>query len=526
MGFFFLSLSGRWGRLGRAASTSMLLAWAGCTGIADERGALPDGGGNPQDSSLATDASTMDSGTSPDGSTGVDGGALTAPLVLLPAADSEVLFSAAVKVAAPTGTAYVVVTAASASTSCRATAPELTCLLDLSGASTGAIELALEAFGQLDESLGSSSHRVVRRDAPTPCTGNTDQLTDCVVARAMAGSSAGFTGVTYINADDRHALVNTSRMTGIDARVLSVPPVTVLADVEMGVMNESRAFTPSGGTCALTRCGWNGRTTGAINHYEADMLFFHPEHRDVGFRDYFQFQGAFAFVSQGSSGSERDEATKALQALGVLDPTARSKAKQEGAIGPLLSLLLVRSRVSSDVAYLTPDAHPTAFNNASNATENLRLAAAVHSSEVPPVAKLTVSESIPDSWNTFPGPRSAYAVGFSPSLAPSSAPPGRFSIEVDLSESYDPNDRPLLFFPVVLRGGSDVTVEYLREGVYAVSGPFPSDFQMRTGGQDRTVSRFTVGFFPHNGVWLGAPVTVSVGAQPRTELAPGTNELN
>lgn len=102
----------------------------------------------------------------------------------------------------------------------------------------------------------------------------------------------------------------------------------------------------------------------------------------------------------------------------------------------------------------------------------------------------------------------------------------RERIEVVLAPSHDPNGRPQLFFPVVLRGGSNVTVEYLRDGVFRISGPFPTDYQLFTGGHARTLSRYTVGFFPHNGVWLGAPATVSVGARVRNEAILENNNLD
>jgi len=52
-------------------------------------------------------------------------------------------------------------------------------------------------------------------------------------------------------------------------------------------------------------------------------------------------------------------------------------------IAPMLSFLLFRSWVSSDLAYLDVDAHPTALADASNGAELLTLAAALRRRRAP-----------------------------------------------------------------------------------------------------------------------------------------------
>jgi hypothetical protein len=192
----------------------------------------------------------------------------------------------------------------------------------------------------------------------------------------LAGDAAGFDGVTYINADDAHARVRTGTMTGIDARVIERPELPLPTDVVLGLMNESRAYTGSG-SCSLMRCFPSSRQRIAGVAYESNMLYLVPEHRDVGVRDFYQWQAPFFLLSQGSSSSERDEIAKGLRALAVMTTEARQAAVDADAVGPLLSFLIVRSRQVSDADYLTPAAHPTALPNAPSEERILELAAAL-----------------------------------------------------------------------------------------------------------------------------------------------------
>jgi hypothetical protein len=122
-----------------------------------------------------------------------------------------------------------------------------------------------------------------------------------------------------------------------------------------------------------------------------------------------------------------------------------------------------------------------------------------------------------------------HAIGYTPQTLPESTPSGEFTVEIDLSDSADPNDRDLFFFPAILRdAGSDVTFERLDDSglKWTVRGDFPEDETIMTGGNERIVSRVTVAFFPHNGAWLGAPVMVSVGARVSDERASNDNNLD
>jgi hypothetical protein len=477
-----------------------------------------------------TDASTAD-GAVADTQADSDATSIDELTVTVPQANMEVLYSTIVAADAPDDAVRVEVREPDSGATCDAPAPWFECLLDLSEADSGPMTVELTAFADDATELASTTVDLTRRAIDAPCTGDPGQLTDCIVARAETSDSAGFDGVTYINADDSHARVRTGGMTDIDARVIDQPTQTVFDDVTLGLMNESRAYT-SGGSCSLTRCYPSSRQRVAGLVYEQNGLYMVPEHRDVGKRDFYQWQAPFFLLSQGSSSSEKDEIRKGLQALGVMQTAARDAVVQNNATGPLLSYLIVRARQQTDAAYLTGDAHPTALTNTDSDERILTLAAALRDDELPPVARLSVDAvdaTFPDDWTMTQALSNPHAIGYTPLTLPDQTPTGEFNIEIDLSDTLDPNDRDVFFVPVVLReAGSTVAVERLDESGmhWSVRGDFPEDADIMTGGEQRTVSRVTVGFFPHNGKWLGAPVMVSVGARPSDERSSNDNNLD
>ncbi len=447
--------------------------------------------------------------------------------ISFPAEGDELLFSVPVRVDVPEETTAVEVAAGGAS--CTATAPGFDCLLDVSGLPAGAVQIVATAS---DGPLAGESAEVgvIRRAIEPMCTDQADALDACVVDRAGRGLAAGFEGVSYLNADGLHANVNTGGMTGIDARTYAEPPTEVEANVRMGLMNESTAWNLEGGRCSLPRCYPTSRRARALQAYEDNVLFLCPEHRDVGIRDYFQWQAGFYMLSQGSSSSERDETAKGLRALGMMPVQARDAAEAALALGPTLAMLLVRSRVESDLAYLEPQTHPTAFPDADSGLRILELAAALRADELPPMARVTLGDmTFPEDWGMVESLQTPYALGFTPALTPKAPLGGTFEVTVDLSASEDPNGRPLFFFPAVLRDtGGDLEVERVDASgtTWVLRGSMPGDQSVITGGHDRTVSRATVALFPHNGVWLGAPVFVSVGGRASEDAAPNDNNLD
>lgn len=488
-------------------------------------GSGDEGTGTPGSTSQTSTVSTT-SGMGAGGGTGTGGMAGSVLTVDSPATGSDILWSAALAMTAPLGVARVVVTHAETGASCEATAPYFECLLDLSEADAGPVDLTVSAQDDGGAELSIVTHRVNKREVTTPCTGDGAMLSSCIVERATMGTSAGFEGVSYLNADDAHANVNTSTMTGVDARVLDEPPAMVPMGVRMGVVNESRSWNPTGGWCSMPRCFAGSRRKRAMDLYAENLFFFWPEHRDHGLRDFYMWQAPFFALSQGSSSSERDEVSKLLRALGVMSPEARDAAEQAKLLGPLMSMLLVRSRVDSDVDYMTAEAFPTALDNLDNAERLLSMAAALRADELAPLATIAAhTADFPSGWGTFGQVLdSPYAVGFAPAMDDGPHPES-FTVEVDLT-TKDANDRRAIYFPVILRGDASVRVERTGEDSWRITGDYPEDRMLMTNGIERTVARTTVAFFPHNGMWMGAPVMVSVGGHPAEETAPNSNNAD
>ncbi len=488
----------------------------------------PSGGSeNPSGARTSTGGEGGETTTQGDSGGDTSTGQTESLAIAFPAEGDEVLFSVPVRMAVPQGTTEVTVTAGDAS--CSATAPGFDCLLDASALPAGPAQIVATASdGPL---AGESAEVGVSRRALEPmCAEQSDALDACVVDRAAVGLAAGFEGVSYLNADDLHANVNTGGMVGIDARTYAEPPAEVEADVRMGLMNESTAWILDGGRCSLPRCFPTSRRARALQAYEDNVLFLCPEHRDVGTRDFFQWQAGFYMLSQGSSSSERDETTKGLRALGMMTPQARDAAEADLVLGPTLAMLLVRSRVESDLAYLEPQTHPTAFPDADSGLRILELAAALRADELPPVARVTLEDTMfPEDWGMVGSLQTPYAVGLTPAVTPKTPLGGTFEVRVDLSASEDPNGRPLFFFASTLRDtAGDLEVERVDASgtAWVLRGSMPVDQSVTTGGQDRVVSRVTVALFPHNGLWPGAPVFVSVGGRASEDAAPNDNNLD
>ena len=457
-----------------------------------------------------------------------DGGSQVDPTrIVSPGDGDEILYSVAARVEAPDEASEVTIgVVGQSSIECTTAVRKFECLLDVSSLSAGEFTLRAVSLDESGDELGRDDITLTRRSIPDPCAGESGDHIDCVLARADNGESAGFSGVSYLNFDDAHAKVRTDRMEGIDARVLETRKWMVPNGVDLGIANESRACVRNG-TASIPRCF--GRTPTGL--YENNVFAFWPEHRDHGKRDFYQWQTSSFAMSQGSSGSEKDEVKKLLTALGMIGSNARSTLEQADAVAPALSMLVRRSRVSSDAAYLTRKAHVTALQNKDNGDRLMRLAAALRAGELPPVAKVaSMSSNFPSEWSMRPVLSGPYALGWTPSTSVDSNPPsGTFEVVVDLAASTDPAGNELLFFPALLRGKpADVTIERANaDGTqWRIKGPFPTDREIQTGGHKRTVSRITVGFFPHNGKWLGAPANVSVGGQPSGERAPNSNNLD
>lgn len=477
----------------------------------------------------ATDAGTRDGSGSFDAGSSERDAATDAgepSTLLLPVEGAEVHYSVAIRLDAPGAASAEVEVVDRPELACSADDVWFECLLDVTPLAAGPFSIRVRALDAGGRTIFETTRALVKRDIPNPCDGVAGDLTDCVNSLATAGTAAGFTGVTYLNCDDTHARADTSRLTGIDARVLPGVPMMPLPDVTLGIANESRACNHPDGWESIPRCyaaltanGW----------FEANVLLFWPEHRDHGMRDFYSWQPGHFMLSQGSSGSELDEVQKALLALGILRPPVRTALESSNLVAATIANLLRRSRLASDAELLTQEGQVLALGDADNALSMLTLAAAIREGELPPIARATADASeTPTEWGFRSTITTPTTIGFGPFMT-GAAMAGRFVVHVDVSGSTDPEGAPLVIFPALLRGDpADVTIVRDDEAGtrWTISGSYPADRTISTGGYDRIVSRVTVGFFPHDGLWIGTPAMVSVDGRGPNEHAPDANNLD
>jgi hypothetical protein len=513
----------------RAVALIALVLSAGC---GDDDGASGDAG-DPDAGTLRDATGGSDAPAAPDA--GGDAGA-TALSFLLPTAGRPVVHSTAIRLQGSEGIDRVEVRAAGDAMP-RCTADPIVpspagarwfeCLIDLDDVAPGAVTLDAVGFAGATEQ-GTATTTVMRRASTPACAAAADLA--CVNERVTAGTSAGFTGLTYACLDGAHARADTSGMPGIDAQVHDDFPAAGFPASAIVVMNMSRAWIPAGGSLSIPRPSWGPWPTRLPDLYRESKLAFFPEHRDHGIVDVYPGQWPWVMFSQGSSGSELDEVRKLLLTLGVLPADVRARLHETRTLGPFAQYVMRRSRVASDSAYLTPAGHLTVFPDADNTAAMLDLATAITAAEAPPVVAVEVTDRTePASWNVRVRPNTPYARDYDHAGTAPTDTAGEMRILIDLTTSEDADGDTLVYFPRVVRGdAATVTLERLDETgtQWAITTPYPADQVVNLDGQDRTVGRVTIAFVAHDGTWLSAPSYVSVSNRDGDEPIPDSNNLD
>jgi hypothetical protein len=413
---------------------------------------------------------------------------------------------------------------------CTLTARPFLCLVDAGIRPSGAITLT--AHGYTAAGAGPlASVTVDRRPFSVDACADGNPI-DCIAARVAAGTSAGYAGLSYHDMDDGHANYNTSAMPGIEHQVNQgsagadpwhTDPARIL------IANQSQAYNYPDGWASIPR-GGPITPLGAL--WDQSKLFLWPEHRDHGHTDFLPWQSPTFVLSQGSSGSELDEVGKLLHILAALAPDVRAALHDGHVLMPALVMLHRRARLATDVAFLDPSSHPAAFGDTEGGREGIQLAASIRPDELPPLAALTLeSATIPPDWTTAgvlqleTGP---YSMVWSAYNAPATPPAGTFSAVVDLAPaSRDLGDRELAFFARVVRGDAEhLRVTQLSRSRFQIDAEWPASVTETVNGQPRASARATVAFVAHNGLWMSAPVFVSVFGGAPYAHAPDSNNLD
>ena len=231
-----------------------------------------------------------------------------------------------------------------------------------------------------------------------------------VIAWISDGTAAGNIGDVYVNRDLWHSTLKVGDFPGI----VNVKYCPAAHAAQLDVDHPNTLFPNCAVFANISRARTKGpfwRSTGRASFTEPglaprmDLLYLNnqllvvPAHMDYGKKDIGDvFPGAapFHLVSVGSSWTDQAFLRAALTASASFTQQTKQSIIRRHLMGPTLQWLLRRTRrnIDTEADYLSPLAHPTAFE--SRSLDILRLAEKAHSlrpEQVPPVALLNIVNS-------------------------------------------------------------------------------------------------------------------------------------
>ncbi len=225
------------------------------------------------------------------------------------------------------------------------------------------------------------------------------------------GTAAGNGGDLYINRDRDHSrvkiesfpLLSELRFEG-EAKKKDVDKAipNTLYPGAIVVGNASLAIVTTNDSCSLVRMALQDPAAilALQQCYLDNQFWVFPAHKDYNPEtglDRFMGVTPCACQSVGSSGSDRYYVRAALAASAALQPETKKAVQERNLFGPLMQYLLRRTRkgVETEADYLSPAAHPTAFDRATlDATRVVQLAHRLTPETLPPAA-LPLSAFVP-----------------------------------------------------------------------------------------------------------------------------------
>ena len=225
------------------------------------------------------------------------------------------------------------------------------------------------------------------------------------------GTAAGSAGDLYINRDHDHSRVkiehfpllselrfdSEAKKKGVDK---AIPNTLYPGAVVVG--NASLAIVSTNDTSSLVRMAMRDPASMlALQQCYLDNQFWvFPAHKDFDPEtglDRFMGVTPCALQSVGSSGSDRYYVQAALAASSALRPATKNAAQGRKLFGPLMQWLFRRTRkgVETESDYLSPKAHPTAFDRATLHAERIVQLAHSLAPETLPPAALPFSAFVP-----------------------------------------------------------------------------------------------------------------------------------
>ena len=215
------------------------------------------------------------------------------------------------------------------------------------------------------------------------------------------GTAAGSGGDLYINRDRDHSrvkiesfpLLSELRFEGAAKRkdVDKAIPNTLYPGAAV-VGNASLAIMSTNDSCSLVRRAMQdpAEMLALQQCYLDNQFWVFPAHHDFDpAKGIDRFMGVTpcALQSVGSSGSDRHYVRAALAASSALSPQTKGAVLEKKLFGPLMQYLFRRTRkgVETEADYLSPKAHPTAFDRETlDATAIAQLAHRLTPATLPP----------------------------------------------------------------------------------------------------------------------------------------------
>ena len=368
--------------------------------------------------------------------------------------------------------------------------------------------------------------------APRIVTTQTDRVAGMVNRLYNAGRAAGLSQVLYDNRDANHSRPRLDAFPQLRETRYG-PPFTetgqdrglagpVLFDMPV-IGNASLAVTRGLFARSLPRLALQNQATAEIAHalFAANHLYVYPEHRDHDSArggDRFAAQTPYMVISQGSSGSDRPFLRALFLTYAAFQPETFAALRENGLLPATAQMILRRTQrgVTSDAVYLSPRAHPTAFD-----AEDLRptamvgLASALRPEEIPPMVQLEVTRdftaqpgrdylarNLSETIFTTPGAIARAWRSFA----------GQRRMAISAEGTTDPNGHPLRFSWVLLRG-DPTRVTITPQGPNGAEAEIVIDWHPPgtiTGPDGIASGRVEIGVFADNGFHQSAPAFVSV----------------
>jgi len=365
----------------------------------------------------------------------------------------------------------------------------------------------------LAENLNGPSHRLLRR-------------------LYKEGLAAGNWGDLYENRDRNHSTIDLENYPQITEIVYSDDLKAKGLDYGLGLSllfdapligNSSTAITTGNFQRSLPRMALTGLQQSAIRalfqNYVSGQLHVYPEHRDHDSErgDLFPANTPYYLISKGSSGSDKPFIEALIMILAAFRPDTKARLIETGLLSPTLQMVFRRGQngITSRANYMSGLAHPTVFEASGiNLVRMVGLANSILPEDIPPMVHLSVTwePTMREGLDFFGDGLSEHLLDTPAAIARIwRAPAYRRSMIVSAKSTRDPNDRPLTFNWVLLRGNpAHVRIEPLGEN--GQSAKITIDWQGRNsapGQSDIQSGRVDIGIFAHNGRQDSAPSFLS-----------------